>query len=128
MQWKTNLDKSEQCDYISDRRKDFVKQSKINEYETPLDEILCDKFCVDADMDKHLEEQNLLGWIELIENQKLYEGVKSLSIEDQIFISCIVKECKTQAEISYFCNLSQSQICCKFNKILRILKNNISNR
>ena len=109
-------------------KKDFVKQSKINKHEISLDEILYDRFSVDENMDKHLEDQNLLGWIELIENQKLYEAVKNLSIEDQIFISYIVKECKTQAEISYFCNLSQSQICCKFNKILRILKNNISNR
>ena len=70
----------------------------------------------------------MLGWIELIEHQKLYEAVKNLSIEDQIFISYIVKECKTQSEISYFYNLSQSQVCNRFNKILRTLKKNISNR
>ena len=75
-----------------------------------------------------LEEKNLLDWIELIENPKLYEAVKNLSVEDQTFISYIVKECKTQSEISYFYNLSQSQICRRFNKILRILKSNISNR
>ena len=94
----------------------------------PLDEILYDQFSVGENMDKLLEERNLLGWIELIENQKLYEAVKSLSVEDQTFISYIVKECKTQSEISYFYNLSQSQVCCRFNKILRILKSNISNR
>lgn len=108
--------------------KENIKQSKINEHETPLDEILYDQFSVDENLDKHFEEQNLLGWIELIENQKLYEAVKRLSVEDQIFISYIVKECKTQSEISYFYNLSQSQICCRFNKILRILKSDISNR
>ncbi len=103
-------------------KKDFIKKSKINKHEILLDKILYNQFPIDENMDKHLEEQNLLGWIELIENPKLYEAVKSLSIEDQIFISYIVKECKTQGEISYFYNLSQSQICCKFNKILRILK------
>mgnify|MGYP004506518853 FL=1 len=108
--------------------KDSIKQSKINEHEMPLDEILYDQFSVGENMDKLLEERNLLGWIELIENPKLYEAVKSLSVEDQTFISYIVKECKTQSEISYFYNLSQSQICCRFNKILRILKSNISNR
>ena len=108
--------------------KDSIKQSKINEHETPLDEILYDQFSVGENMDKHLEEKTLLGWIELIENQKLYEAVKGLSIEDQIFISYIVKECKTQSEISYFYNLSQSQVCYRFNKILRILNSNISNR
>ena len=71
--------------------KDSIKQSKINGHETPLDEILYDQFSVDENLDKHLEERNLLGWIELIENQKLYKAVKSLSIEDQIFISYIVK-------------------------------------
>lgn len=108
--------------------KDGIKQSKINEHEMPLDEILYDQFSVGENMDKLLEERNLLGWIELIENPKLYEAVKSLSVEDQTFISYIVKECKTQSEISYFYNLSQSQIRCRFNKILRILKSNISNR
>jgi len=108
--------------------KDSIKQSKINEHETPLDEILYDQFSVGENMDKHLEEKTLLGWIELIENQKLYEAVKGLSIDDQIFISYIVKECKTQSEISYFYNLSQSQVCYRFNKILRILNSNISNR
>ena len=108
--------------------KDNIKQSKINEHKTPLDEILYDQFSVGENMDKHLEEKTLLGWIELIENQKLYEAVKGLSIDDQIFISYIVKECKTQSEISYFYNLSQSQVCYRFNKILRILNSNISNR
>ncbi len=108
--------------------KDNIKQSKINEHETPLDEILYGQFSAGETMDKHLEEKTLLGWIELIENQKLYEAVKNLSIEDQIFISYIVKECKTQSEISYFYNLSQSQVCNRFNKILRTLKKNISNR
>ena len=75
--------------------KDSIKQSKINEHEMPLDEILYDQFSVGENMDKHLEERNLLGWIELIENQKLYKAVKSLSIEDQIFISYIVKLRKT---------------------------------
>ena len=40
--------------------KDNIKQSKINEHETPLDEILCEQFFVDENMDKHLEEKNLL--------------------------------------------------------------------
>ena len=116
------MDKSEQCDYISDRRKDFVKQSKINEYETPLDEILCDKFCVDADMDKHLEEQNLLGWIKLIENPKLYEAVKRLPIEDKIFVSYIVKECCTQKELAEIYEIAQQNISKRFVKILNKIK------
>ena len=87
--------------------KDNIKQSKINECETPLDEILYDQLSVGENMDKHLEEQNLLGWIELIENQKLYEAVKSLSIEEQIFISYIVKEGRTQRELSRIYGVAQ---------------------
>ena len=99
-------------------KKDFIKQSKINEYERSLDEILHNQFPLDENMDKHLEEQNLLGWIELIENPKLYEAVKSLSIEDQIFISYIVKEGRTQRELEIIYELTQQVISRKFNKII----------
>ena len=98
--------------------KDNIKQSKINEHEMPLDEILYDQFSVDENLDKHLEEQNLLGWIDLIENQKLYEAVKSLSVEEQIFISYIVKEGRTQRELSIMYKLTQQAISRHFNKIM----------
>ncbi len=106
-------------------KKDFIKQSKINEYERSLDEILYNRFSVDENMDKHLEEQNLLGWIEVIENQKLYKAVKSLPIEDQIFISYIIKECKTQGELSTKYKVTQSAICQRFDKLIKTLKKNI---
>ena len=102
--------------------KDSIKQSKINEHETPLDEILYDQFSASETMDKHLEEKTLLGWIELIENQKLYEVVKGLSIEDQIFISYIVKERKTQAELSKQYKVTQPAIYQRFNKLIKTLK------
>ncbi len=51
-------------------------------------------------MDKQLFQTSLLGWIELIENGSLHKALKSLKIEDQIFISYIVKECKTQRELA----------------------------
>ena len=105
--------------------KDNIRQSKINEHETPLDEILYDQFSVDENLDKHLEEKTLLGWIELIENQKLYEAVKGISIEDQIFISYIVKERKTQAELSKQYKVTQPVICQRFNKLIKTLKKNI---
>ncbi len=97
---------------------DNIKQSKINEHEMPINEILYDQFSVGENMDKHLEERNLLGWIELIENPKLYEAVKSLSIEDQIFISYIVKEGLKQRELSIMYELTQQGISHKFNKII----------
>lgn len=105
--------------------KDNIKQSKINEHETPLDEILYNQFSVDENLDKHLEEQNLLGWIELIENQKLYEAVKNLSIEDQIFISYIVKEGRTQRELSTMYKIAHQNISKKFEKIIKKLSKHL---
>ena len=97
---------------------DNIKQSKINEHEMPINEILYDQFSVGENMEKHLEERNLLGRIELIENPRLYETVKNLPIEDQIFISYIVKEGLKQRELSIMYELTQQGISHKFNKII----------
>ena len=102
--------------------KDNIRQSKINEHETPLDEILYDQFSVGENMDKHLEEKTLLGWIELIENQKLYEAVKGLSIEDQIFISYIVKEGRTQQELEEIYKVSHRAIGQKYQRLIKKIK------
>ena len=106
--------------------KDNIKQSKINEHETPLDEILYDQFSVGENLDKLLEERNLLGWIELIENPMLYEAVKTLSIEDQIFISYIVRERKTQRELSQTYKIAHQNIGKKFEKILEKLRRRLT--
>ena len=102
--------------------KDNIKQSKINEHETPLDEILYDQFSVGENMDKHLEEKTLLGWIKLIENQKLYEAVKGLSIEDQIFISYIVKKGLTQQELEEIYKVSHRAIGQKYQRLIKKIK------
>lgn len=72
-----------------------------------------------------LEEQNLLGWIELMENPKLYKAVKRLSIEEQIFISYIVKEGRTQRELSAIYNISHQNISKKFGKIIKKLSKHL---
>ena len=102
--------------------KDRVKKSKINEHEISIEEIIYDTFLNEFDVDKRLFEKNLLGWIELIENENLHKAVKSLSIEDQIFISYIVKECKTQRELAESYNISHQNIGKRFNRILKKLK------
>ena len=79
--------------------KDSIKNSKVKEHEISLEEVIYDNCSDDFDVDKQVAEQSLLGWIELIENKNLHKAVKSLSIEDQIFISYIVKECRTQREL-----------------------------
>ena len=96
---------SKQCDNIFDRNAKKIKQSKINEHKIPLDEILHDQFCVEVNMDKNLEKQNLRG--EMIENPKLYEAMKSLSIEDQVLLSYMVKKGKSRRELSLIYGLAQ---------------------
>ena len=81
-------------------KKDSIKNSKIQGHEVSIEDVLYDKESENLDIENQAFEKNLLGWIELIENEKLHKAIKNLSIEDQIFISYIVKECKTQEELS----------------------------
>ncbi len=108
--------------------KDNIKNSKIREHEISLQEIVYDNFSDNFDVDKQLFEKNLLGWIELVENENLHKALKSLKIEDQIFISYIVKECKTQQELASKYGINQSSVKNRFSKILRILKNLLSKK
>ena len=87
--------------------KDNIKKSKVKAHEISLEEIIYDNFSDDFDIDKQFLERSLLGWVELIENENLHKAIKSLSIEDQIFISYIVKECRTQQELSRIYNIAQ---------------------
>ena len=84
--------------------------------------MIYENFSDDFDMDKQIAEQSLLGWIDLIENENLHKAVKSLSIEDQIFISYIVKECKTQRELACIYKIKQQNISKKINNILNKIK------
>ena len=102
--------------------KDGVKQSKINNHEVSVDEVLYDNFLDNFDVDKQLAEQSLLGWIELIENPNLHNAVKSLLIEDQIFISYIVKECCTQRELAQIYKIDHRTVGRRFEKIIKKLK------
>ena len=67
-------------------------------------------------------QTSLLGWIELIENESLHKALKSLKIEDQIFISYIVKECKTQRELAKIYGIAQKNICKKFERLIKKIK------
>lgn len=105
--------------------KDRIKQSHVGDHEIFLDEILYDNLSENHDPDSKLTGQGLLGWIESMENQELYDAVKKLSAEDQIFISYIFKECKTQRELAKIYNVSQSKISVKINKLFKNLKNKL---
>lgn len=104
--------------------KDSVKQSKIDENEISINEFY-DTFSVDFDMDECLSEQNLLGWIELIENPKLHQAVKSLPVEDQIFLSYIIKE---QRELEEIYHIKHQNICKKHSKIIKKLQEILSKK
>ena len=109
-------------------KKDSIKNSKIQEHEVSIEDVIYDKESENIDIEKQAFEENLLGWIELIENEKLHKAIKNLSIEDQIFISYIVRECKTQQELASKYGINQSSVKNRFDKILRILKNLMSKK
>ena len=103
-------------------KKDSIKSSKIQEHEISIEDVLYDKESENTDIEKQVFEENLLGWIELIENEKLHKAIKNLSIEDQIFISYIVKECKTQRELAEVYKMAQQNVSKKFSKIIEKLR------
>ena len=103
-------------------KKDALKQSKVKEHEVSIEDVIYDKESENDDIEKQVFEENLLGWIELIENEKLHKAIKNLSIEDQIFISYIVKECKTQRELAEVYKMAQQNVSKKFSKIIEKLR------
>ena len=107
--------------------KDCVKQSKIDANEISINEFY-DNLSGDFDMDECLSRQNLLGWIELIENPKLHQAVKSLPIEDQIFLSYIIKEQRTQRELEEIYHIKHQNICKKHSKIIEKLRKFLSKK
>ena len=79
-----------------------------------------DNFLENFNVGKQVAEQSLLGWIELIENEDLHKAVKSLSIEDQIFISYIVKDGRTQRELAQVYGIAQKNVCTRFNRLISL--------
>ena len=102
--------------------KDSIKNSKIQEHEISIEDVIYDKESENIDIENQAFEKNLLGWIELIENEKLHKAIKNLSIEDQIFISYIVKECKTQRELEDKYKIAHQNISKRFSKIIEKLR------
>ncbi len=101
---------------------DDTKKSKIQKHEIPIEEVMYDESSNTSDVDKLLFQTSLLGWIELIENESLHKALKSLKIEDQIFISYIVKECKTQRELAKIYGIAQKNISKKFERLIKKIK------
>lgn len=99
--------------------KESIKHSKINDNEV-LTNIIQDIY---STSDEYFCENNLLDWIELIENSNLYKAIKSLSIEEQTLLSYIFYKEKTQIEVAKIYSVSQKSISVNINKILIKIKN-----
>ena len=104
---------------------DLRKQSRISKREISLESEVYENMANNFDLDKKISDDTLTGWIDIIENEKLHKAVKSLPIEDQIFISYIVKERLTQQELSATYNIAQQNISKRFNKIIDKIKSSI---
>ena len=108
--------------------KDKVKQSEIEKHEISFEVLLNENLSDAFNLEQDLAEQGLLSWIDLVESDNLYAALKELSVEDQVFLSLIVKEGKTQRELAKVYNIAQKNICKNFNNIIMKIKNNINKK
>ena len=108
--------------------KDKVKQSEIEKHEISFEVLLNENLSDAFNLEQDLAEQGLLSWMDLVESDNLYAALKELSVEDQIFLSLIVKEGKTQRELAKVYNITQQNICKNFNNIILKIKNNINKK
>ena len=102
--------------------KDKVKQSEIEKHEISFEVLLNENLSDAFNLEQDLAEQGLLSWIDLVESDNLYAALKELSVEDQIFLSLIVKEGKTQRELAMLYNISQKNINVNLHKIISKIK------
>ncbi len=98
--------------------KDLGKYIKINEFEKLSNEV--EEIYYKSD--EYFNGNNLLDWIELIENADLHRALKNLSIEEQTLISYIFYKEKTQSEVAKIYNMSQPAIFQKLNNIINKIK------
>ena len=101
---------------------DLRRKNRINKKEISIESEKVENMPDNFDIDEKISDDTLTGWIELIENEKLHKAVKSLPVEDQIFISYIVKERRTQRELEKIYNIDHSVICRRFRKIIKNIK------
>ena len=108
--------------------KDKVKQSEIEKHEISFEVLLNENLSDAFNLEQDLAEQGLLSWIDLVESDNLYAALKELSVEDQVFLSLIVKEGKTQMDLAKIYNLTQPAINKKINYLSRKIKIFLSKR
>ena len=109
-------------------KKDSLKRSEIQKHEISIEDITYDDFSKEFNLDKQLFEKNLLGWIELVENEKLHMAVNNLNLDEKILLNYVFYEEKTQREISEIYNITQQSIAKKVARLINKLKRFLSNR
>lgn len=106
--------------------KENIKQSEIEDNEIFVeDPSICSDFLDNFDLDKELADRNLLGWIDMIEDQKLHAAVKSLPVEEQTLLSYIFEKEMTQRELEKIYKMKHQSICERIDKIINKLKSNL---
>ena len=106
--------------------KENIKQSEIEDNEIFVeDPSICSDFLDNFDLYKELADLNLLGWIDMIEDQKLHAAVKSLPIEEQTLLSYIFEKEMTQRELEKIYKMKHQSICERIDKIINKLKSNL---
>ncbi len=106
--------------------KENIKQSEIEDNEIFVeDPSICSDFLDNFDLDKELADLNLLGWIDMIEDQKLHAAVKRLPIEEQTLLSYIFEKEMTQRELEKIYKMKHQSICERIDKIINKLKSNL---
>ena len=106
--------------------KENIKQSEMEDNEIFVeDPSICSDFLDNFDLDKELAGRNLLGWIDMIEDQKLHAAVKSLPIEEQTLLSYIFEKEMTQRELEKIYKMKHQSICERIDKIINKLKSNL---
>lgn len=101
---------------------DKKKQLRIDAYEVFIDELSKEYAMETVDIDEKITEESLLGWIEVIEDTSLYKAVKSLTEDEQRFISYIFQIGLTQRELRKIYKITQPAINLRFRNILKKIK------
>ena len=104
--------------------KDLSKNIKINEFEKSSDEI--EEIYYKSD--EYFNGEDLLDWIELIENADLHKAIKKLSVKEQTLISYIFYKEKTQSEVAKIYNVTRPVISKNISKIINKIKHYMCNR
>ena len=98
--------------------KENIKQSEMEDNEIFVeDPSICSDFLDNFDLDKELADRNLLGWIDMIEDQKLHAAVKSLPIEEQTLLSYIFEKGTTQRDLAKIYKIKQKTYAKKLTEL-----------